>query len=106
MGVIGDLVYGTPLKGDVLKDKGQLDRLRMLVDFYAPVLKDDVKNISDQFAIVFCAVGEVFLQKNRNDEWARKTVGSATIASIEITKLAQQAQAKLASLVQPLVTQG
>jgi len=34
MGVIGDLGYGFPLKGDLLKEKVQLDRLRMLVDFY------------------------------------------------------------------------
>jgi hypothetical protein len=105
MGVIGDLGYSTPLKGDLLKEKVQLDRLHMLVDFYAPVLKDDVKNISNQFAIVYRAVCEVFLQRNRNDEWKEKTVESTAIASIEITKLAQQAQAKLASFVQPLVTQ-
>jgi HAMP domain-containing protein len=106
MGVIGDLGYATPLKGDLLKEKIQLDRLRMLVDFYAPALKDDVRNISDQFAIVFRAVGEVILKKNRDDAWKGKTVESVAIASIEITKLTQEAQVKLASLVQPLVAQG
>jgi hypothetical protein len=103
MGVIGDLGYGTPLKGDILKEKVQLDRLRMLVDFYAPALKEDVKNISEQFAVVARSVGEVIFQKNKDDTWKGKTVESAAMASIEITKLAQQAQAKLALLVEPLV---
>lgn len=100
MGVIGDLGYSSPLKGDILKEKVQLDRLRMLVDFYTPSLGSDVKAISDQFAVVSRAAAEVFLEKNRNDEWKSKTVESAAIAAIQITKLAQAAQEKLGQLVQ------
>jgi len=100
MGVIGDLGYSSPLRGDILKEKVQLDRLRMLVDFYTPSLSVDVKAISDQFTIVSRAVAEVLLEKNRNDEWKSKTVKSAAFASIEITKLAQAAQEKLGQLVQ------
>lgn len=100
MGVIGDLGYSSPLKADILKEKVQLDRLQMLVDFYTPSLSGDVKAISDQFAIVSRAVAEVFLEKNRNDEWKSKTVESAAIAAIQITKLAQATQEKLGQLVQ------
>lgn len=106
MGVIGDLGYSSPLKGDLLKEKVQLDRLRMLVDFYTPSLKADVKAISDQFAIVGQGVAEVFLEKNRNDEWKAKTVASAVVATTEITKLAQATQEKLAQLVQASLAKG
>jgi hypothetical protein len=106
MGVIGDLGYDSPLKGDILKEKVQLDRLRMLVDFYTPSLSADVKAISDQFAIVSRTVAEVFLQKSRNDEWKSKTVESAVFASLEITKLAQAAQEKLGQLVQASLASG
>jgi hypothetical protein len=106
MGVLGDLGYNSPLKGGILKEKVQLDRLRMLVDFYAPSLSVDVKAISDQFAIVSRAVGEVLLEKNRNDEWKSKTVESAVFASLEITKLAQTAQEKLGKIVQASLAKG
>ena len=99
MGVIGDLGYSSPFKANIVKEKVQLDRLRMLVDFYAPALQGDVKNLTDQFAIVSVAVAETLLQKDRNDEWKTKTVQSATIASMEIAKLAQEAQTKLAVLI-------
>lgn len=100
MGVLGDLGYNSPLKGDILKEKVQLDRLRMFVDFYAPSLSTDVKAISDQFAIVSRTVAEVLLEQNRNNEWKSKTVESAVFASLEITKLAQAAQEKLGQIVQ------
>ena len=100
MGIIGDLGYNSPLKGDILKEKVQLDRLRMFVDFYAPSLCTDVKAISDQFAIVSRAAAEVLLEKNRNDQWKSNTVESAVFASLEITKLAQAAQEKLGQIVQ------
>jgi hypothetical protein len=106
MGVLGDLGYSSPLKGDILKEKVQLVRLRMFVDFYAPSLSTDVKAISDQFAIVSRAVVEVLLEKNRNDEWKSKTVESAVIASIEITKLAQAAQERLGQIVQTSLAKG
>jgi hypothetical protein len=106
MGVIGDVGYSTPLKGDLLKEKVQLDRLRMLVDFYTPSLSSDVKAISDQFAIVSRAAAEVILEQNRNDEWKSKTVASAAIAAIEITKLAQVTQEKLGQLVQSSLANG
>ena len=106
MGVIGDLGYSSPLKADILKEKVQLDRLRMLVDFYTPSLGGDVKAISDQFAIVSRAVAEVLLEKNRNDEWKSKTVESAAIAATQITKLAQAAQEKLGQLVQSSLAKG
>jgi hypothetical protein len=106
MGVIGDLGYSSPLKGDLLKEKVQLDRLRMLVDFYTPSLSTDVKAISAQFAIVSRAVAEVLLEKNRNEEWKSKTVESAAIAANEITKLAQATQEKLGQLVQSSLAKG
>jgi len=106
MGVLGDLGFNTPLKADILKEKIQLDRLRMLVDFYAPSLNGNVKAISDQFAIMSRAVGEVILEENRNEEWKSKTVQSAVFASIEITNLAQAAQTKLGELVRSLLEKG
>lgn len=105
MGVIGDLGYNSPLKADILKEKVQLDRLRMLVDFHAPSLQNDLKSITEQFEIVSLAVGETLLHKDRNDAWKTKTVKSAIMASIEITKLAQGAQTKLAELVRSILTQ-
>lgn len=83
-----------------MKEKVQLDRLRMFVDFYAPSLNTDVQAISDQFAIVSRAVAEVFIEKNKDHEWKSKTVESAVFASLEITKLAQAAQKKLGQIVQ------
>lgn len=106
MAVIGDLGYSSPLKGDLLKEKVQLDRLRMLVDFYTPSLSTDVKAISGQFNIVGQAVAEVLLEKNRNDEWKSKTVASAAVAAIEITKLAQATQEKLGQLVRTSLANG
>lgn len=106
MGVIGDLGYNLPLKGDILKEKVQLDRLRMLVGFYTPSLSTDVKAISDQFAIVSRAAAEVFLEKNRNNEWKSKTAESAVFASLEITKLAQATQEKLGQFVQTSLAKG
>lgn len=106
MGVLGDLGYNLPLKGDILKEKVQLDRLHMFVDFYEPSLSTEVKAISDQFLIVTRAVTEVFMQKDRNDEWKSKTVESAAIASQEITKLAQVAQEKLGQIVQISLVKG
>lgn len=106
MGVVGDLGYNSPLRGDILKEKVQLDRLRMFVDFYAPSLSTDVKAISDQFAIVSRAVAEVLLENNRNEEWKSKTVESAVLASLEIFKLAQAAQEKLGKIVQASLAKG
>ena len=100
MGVVGDLGYGSSLKGDLLKEKVQLDRLRMLVDFYTPTLSADVKTISDQFVIISRTIVEVFLEKNRNDEWKSKTVHSAAIAAVEIAQFALATQETLGQLVQ------
>jgi hypothetical protein len=105
MGVIGDLGYNSPFKADILKEKVQLDRLRMLVDFYTPSLQGDVKSITEQFAVISLAVGETLLQKERNENWKTETVKSAVMASIEVTKLAQGAQIKLAELVRPILAQ-
>jgi hypothetical protein len=105
MGVIGALGYSSPLKGDILKEKVQLDRLKMLVDFYAPSLQGEAKSLTEQFAIVSRAVAETLLQKDRNDDWKTKTVQSAALASIEITKIAQEAQTKLAGLIRPVLAE-
>ena len=99
MGVLGDLGYNSPLKADILVEKVQLDRLRMLVDFYAPTLQIDVKSITDQFMIISRAVAETLLQEDRTDAWKTKTAESAVMASVELTKLAQAAQSKLGDLV-------
>ena len=99
MGVIGDIGYSSPLKGDILKEKVELDRLRMLVDFYAPSIQNDVKKISDNFAVIGKAAAEVLLKKERGDEWKTKTVGDAAIAAIEISKQAKAAQQTLAAMV-------
>lgn len=100
MGVIGDLGYKSPLKANILKEKVQLERLRMLVDFYAPSLSSEVKEISDQFAIVGRAVTDVLLENDRNDEWKSKTVKAAVFASREVTRLVEAAQEKLGKIVQ------
>ena len=78
----------------------------MLVDFYTPSLAPDIKVISDQFAIVSRAVAEVLLEKSRTEVWKSKTVKSAAIAAIEITKLAQATQEKLGQLVQSSLAKG
>ena len=107
MGIIGDLDYNIPLKADILEgEKIQLDRLKMLVDFYVQPLGADVEKITDQFAIISTAVAEVLLKKNQNYEWKTKTIRSASCASAEITKLAQAAQEKLGQKVQEFLTHG
>jgi hypothetical protein len=103
LGVLGAVGFNSPIKGDLLKEKVQLDRLRMLVAFYAPTLGPDVKAISDQFAIVSRAVGETILQKDQTDEWRSKMAEMAVFASVEITKLAQSSQDKLAGLARSIV---
>jgi hypothetical protein len=80
VGVLSDLGYNSPLKGDILKEKVQLDRLRMFVNFYAPSLSTDIKAISEQFNIVSLAVANVLCEKKRNDEWKSKTIESAVFA--------------------------
>ena len=105
MGVIGDLGYNSPLKADILKERIQLDRLKMLVDFYAPVLKPHVKSMSAYLATIGEAVGEVMLNKNRTEEWKTRTVQSALSASTEIEKIAREAQGKLGELMQALTAE-
>jgi hypothetical protein len=106
MGVIGDLGYGSPLKADILKEKIQFDRLRMLVDFYAPELKPCVKEMFLQLGIIGKAVGEVMLEKSRTDEWKANTVKAGALASMEIERLAREAQEKLGELMQALTAEG
>ncbi len=106
MGVIGDLGYNSPLKADILKEKIQFDRLRMLVDFYAPELKPSVKAMFLQLGIIGKAVGEVMLKKNRTDEWKTNTVKAGTLASMEIERLAREAQERLSELMQALSAEG
>ncbi|WP_162313368.1 hypothetical protein [Pseudoxanthomonas yeongjuensis] len=103
LGVLGAVGFNSPIKGDLLKEKIQLDRLRMLTDFYAPTLASDVKAISDQFAIVSRAVGETMLQKQHTDEWRSKMAETAALASAELTNLVQSAQKKLADLARSVV---
>jgi hypothetical protein len=105
-GVIGDLGYNSPLKADILKEKIQFDRLRMLVDFYAPELKSSVKAMFLQLGMIGKAVGEVMLEKNRTDEWKTNTVKAGTLASMEIERLAREAQEKLGELMQALSAEG
>ena len=105
MGVIVDLGYNSPIKESMLKEKVQLDRLRMLVDFYAPSLQDDVKRITEQFAIVSTVFIDTVLQKDRNEAWKSKTVETGLMASMEITRLAQGAQTKLAAIVRSIIAQ-
>lgn len=102
MGVIGDLGYNVPFKVDSLKEKVQLDRLRMLVDFYAPALKPKVKEMGVQFAVIARAITEVILQKDRNDEWKTSTVKDATLASIKMQQLANEAQEMLGEQIRAL----
>lgn len=103
LGVLGAVGFNSPIKGDLLKEKVQLDRLRMLVSFYAPTLNPDIKAISDQFAIVSRTVGETVLQKEQTDEWRSKMARDAVFASTELIKLAQATQEKLAELAQSIV---
>jgi len=98
--IIKDIEYSSPLKDNILKEKVQLDRLRMLVDFYTPSLNGDVKAITEQFNIVIKAVVEVLFKEYRTNEWESKTVVSATIAATKITRLVQVTQEKLGQLVQ------
>ena len=77
----------------------------MLVDFYAPSLRPDVKAITEQFAIVSRSVTEVILQQQRTDEWKTKTVEAAAMASIQITKLTQDAQTKLGNVVRGAIAE-
>lgn len=102
MGVIGDLGYNVPFKADFLKEKVQFDRLRMLIDFYAPALKPKIKEMGVQFGVIARAITEVLLQKDRNDEWKTNTVKSATLASIKMQQLANEAQEMLSEQVQAL----
>ncbi len=103
-GVIGDLGYGSKLKGDILGDKMPTERLHMLVDFYARDLKPDTAAIDAQLKVLARVIGEVLLQKDRGDAWKTKSVETAAIAALEVNKLVEEAQRKLAAMVQPHVT--
>lgn len=106
IGILGDLGFGNRLKGDLIKEKVPLDRLRMLVDFYAPTIRGEVQEISNQFAIIVRSATEVLLQKERSEDWKGKTVEASAIASVEITNLTKKAQEKLSVLVKPIVEPG
>ena len=106
LGVLGQLGFNSPLKGDILKEKVQLDRLRMLVDFYASGLQGDVKAISDQFTTIGRCVGETMLHKDLSSEWRSKTVECSSMASIEIAKLVEATQQKVAALFRSTVSVG
>jgi hypothetical protein len=96
LGVVGQLGYGAKIQSDLLKEKVQLDRLQMLVDFYVPSLHDDVEAIATQLTVIGRCVSETVLKQNPTEEWKTKIVESSVLASIELTKLAQAAQKKLA----------
>ena len=96
-GVIGDIGYGSKFDADRFKEKIQLDRLRMMVDFYVPALQPDIKLIRDEFEIVSRAVAEVILQRERTDEWKHETVMSAALANQRMGALSLAAQEKLAA---------
>ena len=106
MGVIGDLGYNSPLKADILKEKIQFDRLRMLVDFYAPELKPSVNAMSLQLGIIGKAVGEAMLEKSRTEEWKTNTVEAGIFSSMEIERRVREAQEKLGELMQALSADG
>lgn len=98
LGVIGDLGYGAKFNADRFKEKIQLDRLRMMVDFYMPALQRDIELIQVEFGIVGRAVAEVILQKERTDEWKNETVKSAMAANQRMGALSLAAQEKLAAV--------
>jgi hypothetical protein len=102
MSIIGCLGYSSPLKGDILKEKIQIDRLRMLVDFYVPTIKPNVESISAQLIIIGKYVSEALLEKNRTEEWKDSTIKAAHLASIEIENIAREAQEKLSKQMQIL----
>jgi hypothetical protein len=103
LGVLGAVGFNSPIKGNLLTEKVQLNRLHMLTDFYAPTLAPDVKAISDQFVIVSRTVGETMLQKQQTDEWRTEMAKTAVFASAELAKLVQSAQTKLAELARSVV---
>lgn len=102
IGILGDIGTGLSLKGDILKNNVKLDRLKMLVDFYAPSLRPEVAAISNNFDALGRAAGETLSRSDRDDDWKTMTVESAMVASKEIETLSQMAKTKLASLIQPL----
>jgi hypothetical protein len=103
VGVLGDIGYNSKFKGDLLKERMPVERLDMLVDFYAPTLKPDVQAINKQLELLARIVSEIILKKDRGDDWNAKTVEHSTIAFTEINRLVKEAKQKLALLVQPIV---
>jgi hypothetical protein len=101
--VLGDIGYNSKFKGDLLKERMPVERLDMLVDFYAPTLKPDVQAINKQLELLARIVSEIILKKDRGDDWNAKTVEHSTIAFTEINRLVKEAKQKLALLVQPIV---
>jgi len=99
MMVIGDLGHDVRFDASQIKEKSQLDRLKMLVGFYTPELKEDVEKMIVKYQMVVHAVGEVILQKQRTEGWKTETVKEAAFASAELTNLVKDAQEKLAKLV-------
>jgi hypothetical protein len=94
--VIGVLGYGAKLKtdGEVLP----LDELRMLVDFYAPILKPDIELIAEHWMKLARAIGETIMTQERTEDWKAKTVLAATTASADILKCSDAAKKKLNDL--------
>lgn len=106
MGVLGDIGYSTPFRADIAKENPQFERLRMLIDFYAPSLSLETEKLWQQYAVIVRAVGEVILQKDRNDDWKTKTVEASTIACIEMAKQSKKLQDGLAKLAHKVVEHG
>lgn len=103
MRVIGDLGYNTPFKAESIKETAQLERLRMLVNFYAPTLNPDIEAVTEKYAVIIRAMSEVILKTDRNNDWKKRTLEASAVASIDLTKLAVEGQKKLAALVRPIV---
>lgn len=95
--IIGDLGYGSTFDVGKIKKQTQPERLQMLVDFHAPFLSDDIAAMNKQLEEVVKAVTEVVLKGEKDDQWRKDTIVSATIATRQFARQADQAKQKLAA---------
>jgi hypothetical protein len=102
LGVIGAVGMNIPFKADVIKGEVEIDRLRMLVDFYAPELSSAISAISDQFGQVGRAAAEAILKKEPSDSWRGETAEKSVVAALELARLARAAQVRVAELARSI----
>jgi hypothetical protein len=98
--VIGKIGHGIPIKVENLGGPSQLERLQMLVDFYAPNLKPEIDALRNEYNKVGRVFGETIATEKQTDEWKTKVAEIAALSPMEMNKHVKSAKQKLSVLVE------